>query len=111
MLREQLAQQRSKLAVAQEQLTQVQTAIAGIELNMTKAKNLVEKISQEIEWVESEDGLNGPSSEELAQTISEWTAKKDALNTTIQTNRTARTVLHEQVTEAESKLVYILKLN
>jgi chromosome segregation protein len=111
VLREQLAQQRSELAVAQEQLTQVQTAIAGIELNMTKAKNLVEKIAQEIEWVESEDGLNGPSSEELAQTILEWTAKKDALNETIQTNRAARTVLHEQVTEAESKLQEVQRVH
>lgn len=76
MLREQLAQQRSELAVAQEQLTQVQASIAGIELNLSKAQANVEKISREIDWVESEDGLNGPSAEELAQTIVEWTEKK-----------------------------------
>lgn len=45
MLREQLAQLRSEQAVAQEQLTQVQAAIAGIELNLTKAKDQALKIS------------------------------------------------------------------
>ncbi|AWE06646.1 chromosome segregation protein SMC [Lysinibacillus sp. 2017] len=111
VLREQLAQKRSELAVAQEQLTQVQAAIAGIELNLTKAQNLVEKISQEIEWVESEDGLNGPSSEELAQTILDWSTKKDALNETIQKNRASRTVLHEQMTEAEIQLQEVQRVH
>ena len=111
VLREQLAQQRSELAVAQEQLTQVQASIAGIELNLTKAQSLVEKISQEIEWVESEGGLNGPSSEELAQTITEWTAKKDALNDTIQKNRSSRTILHEQVTAAETELQEVQRVH
>ena len=111
VLREQLAQQRSELAVAQEQLTQVQASIAGIELNLKKAQNIVEKISQEIEWIESEDGLNGPSSEELTQTIKEWTTKKDALNETIQKKRTLRTALHEQVTEAEIQLQEVQRVH
>lgn len=111
VLREQLAQKRSELAVAQEQLTQVQVAIAGIELNLTKALNLVEKISQEIDWVESEDGLNGPSSEELEQTIVEWATKKNTLNETIQNNRTSRTVLHGQVTENEEQLQEVQRVH
>lgn len=111
VLREQLAVQRSELAVAQEQLTQVQASIAGIELNLTKAQNTVEKISQEIEWIESEDGLNGPSADELAQTIIQWVTKKDALTDIIQKNRTSRSVLHEQITENEIHLQEIQRVH
>ncbi|WP_274309430.1 chromosome segregation protein SMC [Solibacillus daqui] len=111
VLREQLAQQRSELAVAQEQLTQVQAAIADIELNLTKVKNQSDKISQEIEWIESEDGVNGPSAEELAQTITDWTVKKDALTETIQKNRKSRDSLHEQVTEIEIQLQEVQRVH
>lgn len=111
VLREQLAEQKSALAVAQEQLTQVQAAIAGIELNLSKAQHTVEKISQEIEWVESEGGVNGPSAEELAQTILEWETKKNALTKIIQKNRATRTVLHEQVTENEIQLQEIQRVH
>ena len=111
VLREQLAQKRSELAVAQEQLTQVQASIAGIELNLSKAQGNVEKISREIDWVESEDGLNGPSAEELAQTIVEWTEKKDALTEIIQKNRTMRSTLHDQVTENEIHLQEIQRVH
>lgn len=111
VLREQLAEQKSALAVAQEQLTQVQAAIAGIELNLSKAQHTVEKISQEIEWVESEGGVNGPSTEELAQTIIEWETKKNALTEIIQKNRATRTVLHEQVTESEIQLQEIQRVH
>ena len=111
VLREQLAEQRSALAVAQEQLTQVQAAIAGIELNLSKAQLTVEKISQEIEWVESEGGVNGPSAEELAQTIIEWGTKKNALTEIIQKNRATRTVLHELVTENEIQLQEIQRVH
>ena len=111
VLREQLAVQRSELAVAQEQLTQVQASIAGIELNLAKAQNTVEKISQEIEWIESEDGLNGPSADELAQTIVQWVTKKEALTDIIQKNRTTRSVLHEQITENEIHLQEIQRVH
>lgn len=111
VLREQLAEQKSALAVAQEQLTQVQAAIAGIELNLSKAQHTVEKISQEIEWVESEGGVNGPSAEELAQTILEWETKKNALTEIIQNNRTTRSVLHEQVTDNEIQLQEIQRVH
>lgn len=111
VLREQLAEQKSALAVAQEQLTQVQAAIAGIELNLSKAQHTVEKISQEIEWVESEGGVNGPSAEELAQTILEWETKKNELTEIIQNNRTTRSVLHEQVTDNEIQLQEIQRVH
>ncbi|WP_341322659.1 chromosome segregation protein SMC [Solibacillus sp. FSL H8-0523] len=111
VLREQLAQQRSELAVAGEQLTQVQAAIAGIELNLTKAKDQAEKITQEIDWIESEDGLNGPSAEELAQTIVNWATKKDVLTETIQKNRTSRDSLHEQITETEIQLQEVQRVH
>ncbi|ATP39323.1 chromosome segregation protein SMC [Solibacillus sp. R5-41] len=111
VLREQLAQQRSALAVAQEQLTQVQVSIASIELNLTKAQALVEKISQEIAWIESDDGLSGPSPEELEQTIVEWTNKKNVLNETIQQKRESRTALHEQVTETETQLQEVQRVH
>ena len=111
VLREQLGQQRSELAVVQEQLTQVQTSIAGIELDLTKVRKTIEKISQEIEWIESEDGLNGPSSEELVLTITEWTNKKEALSETIQKKRASRTILHEQVTEAEIQLQEVQRVH
>ncbi|MEK4228703.1 chromosome segregation protein SMC [Solibacillus sp. FSL H8-0538] len=110
-LREQSAQKRSELAVAQEQLGQVQIATAEIAVNLSKAKQLVEKISQEIQWIESEDGVNGPSVEEIEATVGEWTKKKIALTEAIKKNREARTTLQEQMIAIELKLQEVLRVH
>lgn len=100
-LREQLGEKRAELAVVQEQQTQIQVSIAEIELNLSKAHIVVEKISQEIAWIESEDGLNGPSIEDIEATVAEWLTKRDALTTLISEKRELRAKQQQQIGQQE----------
>lgn len=111
VLREQSAQKRSELAVVQEQLLQVQVATAEIAVNLTKAKQTIAKISQEIQWIESEDGLNGPSVDEMDLIVAEWSKKKIALTETITQNREARTTHQQQMTQIEQQLVEVQRIH
>ena len=111
VLREQSAQKRSELAVVQEQLLQVQVATAEIAVNLTKAKQTVAKISQEIQWISSEDGLNGPSVDEMDVIVAEWSKKKIALTETITQNREARTTHQQQMTQIEQQLVEVQRIH
>ncbi|CAM5287335.1 Chromosome partition protein Smc OS=Lysinibacillus sphaericus OX=1421 GN=smc PE=3 SV=1 [Lysinibacillus sphaericus] len=51
VLREQTAEKRSELAVMQEQMSQVQIATAELALQLNKARQKVDNISQEIIWL------------------------------------------------------------
>lgn len=79
VLRDQIGDKRSQLAVAQEQLSQIQIATANIAVQMAKTNESIQQISQEIEWFQSESGLNGPSMEEIEQAIIDWGTKRDSL--------------------------------
>ncbi|MER2189787.1 MAG: chromosome segregation protein SMC [Solibacillus sp.] len=104
LLREQLGEKRAALAVVQEQQTQIQVSIAEIELNLSKSRVVVEKISQEIEWIESEDGLNGPSVEEIEATVAKWVTKREALTKLIAEKRETRALQQQQIEKEEITL-------
>ena len=89
VLREQLGEHRSNLAVASEQLSQIQVTTADLQLQMTKYEDAAKNIAQEIAWLQSDEGLQGHSLEEIEAQILEWTTKRDAA-----ANKTA--VLREQ---------------
>lgn len=59
----------------QEQVSQLQIATAELALQRSKAHQQVTSLSQEINWLQSEDN-NGPTDEEIEMTVIEWTAKK-----------------------------------
>ena len=102
-LRELSAQKRSELAVVQEQLGQLQIATAELALKRSKAKQLVESITQEIQWIENDD-TNGPSEGEIEQTVVSWTEKKESLSTDIQQNRQLRFEHQRTLGELEDAL-------
>lgn len=104
VLREQSAEKRSNLAVAQEQLTQVQIATAELALNLTKAKQQVEDIAREINWLQTDGTANGPSKEEIDLKVIEWTGKKEQLSNKIQENRTLRAEYQQAMSEKEKQL-------
>ena len=104
VLREQSAQLRSKLAVASEQLVQVQTASADFELQYSKAVNNVTKLVQEIEWLENGEDVKGPSIEDIEATVAEWLQKRDGLQIVITENRDNRAAQQQQVTDLEVQL-------
>ncbi|MFJ8234392.1 chromosome segregation protein SMC [Ureibacillus sp. NPDC094379] len=103
VLREQSAQKRSELAVLQEQVGQLQIATADLALKRTKAKQQVDTISQEIQWLQN-DGANGPSDSEIDETLRSWTEKKEQLTNEIYKNRQMRSELNQKLTELEEQL-------
>ncbi|RUL55834.1 MULTISPECIES: chromosome segregation protein SMC [Lysinibacillus] len=102
-LREQSAKKRSELAVIQEQVSQLQIATAELALKRTKANQQVEALTQEIQWLQNDD-LNGPSEEEIEETVKQWSKEKNALTTKIQTNRTARSDYQQSLMTLEEQL-------
>lgn len=103
LLREQSAERKSALAVAKEQLTQLQIATADIALNVIKANKQMESISREIAWTTSE-GLSGPSKEEIDIKLAEWLQQKNQLSTHIQENRVKRATYQQELTTKEQQL-------
>ena len=104
VLREQSAQLRSQLAVASEQMVQVQTATAELELQNTKALANVQKLVQEIEWIENGEDVKGPTVEEIEKTVQEWQTKRDTLTSIISEKRDERYRLQQSVTSLEEAL-------
>lgn len=102
-LREQSAEKRSQLAVAQEQLTQVQVATADIALKRSKTKQQIESISQEIKWIQNGHS-EGPTDEEIMVKVRNWSTKRDELTQTIQQNRSLRTEYQSNLSELEESI-------
>jgi len=109
-LRESSAQKRSELAVAQEQLNQLQIATAELALQRSKAANQVTSLAQEIKWIQNED-TNGPTDDEIEKTVLEWTAKKEVLTESIQTNRTLRSEHQQALTQLEEQLKELQRIH
>jgi chromosome segregation protein len=101
VLRDQIGEKRSQLAVAQEQLSQLQLTIADIAVRLSKANESIEKISQEIEWFQSDAGLNGPSMEEIEQSIVEWSVKRQTLLDIITEKREQKETLQTKLAAIE----------
>ena len=109
-LRESSAQKRSELAVAQEQLNQLQIATAELALQRSKAANQVTSLAQEIKWIQNED-TNGPTDDEIEKTVLEWTSKKEVLTESIQTNRTLRSEHQQALTQLEEQLKELQRIH
>lgn len=109
-LREQSASKRAELAVVQEQLSQIQIATADIALKRTKAKQQVDSILQEIQWIENSE-LNSPSEEEIEKTMIEWTKRKEELTNKIQTSREARSNHQLKLSKLENELKELQRIH
>nr|WP_106784145.1 chromosome segregation protein SMC [Lysinibacillus timonensis] len=109
-LREQSAEKRSQLAVAGEQLTQVQIATADIALKRTKTRQQIESITQEVNWLQN-DGSNGPTDEEIAANVQIWSSKKSDLTAIIQQNRNERSEYQQKLSEYEEQLKELQRIH
>ncbi|QCR31768.1 chromosome segregation protein SMC [Lysinibacillus sp. SGAir0095] len=109
-LRESSAQKRSELAVVQEQLSQLQIATAELALQRSKAVQQVTSLTQEIKWLQNEDS-NGPTDEEIEITVLEWTEKKEALTSNIQTNRNLRYEHQQVLAQLEEQLKELQRIH
>lgn len=101
VLRDQIGEKRSHLAVAQEQLSQLQVTTADLAVQLSKANESIEKISQEIEWFRSDAGLNGPSMEDIEKSIVEWSAKRQTLLDIITEKREQKETMQAKLTTIE----------
>lgn len=104
VLRDQIGDKRSQLAVAQEQLSQIQIAAANIAVQMAETNESIQKISQEIEWFQSDSGLNGPSMEEIEQAILDWGTKREALLATIAQKKEQKDTSQQKLAAIEEDL-------
>ena len=104
VLRDKIGEKRSQLAVVQEQLTQIQVGIADIQLQISKNEEAIRNISQEIEWHQSDEGVNGHTNEEIITNIEEWTNKRDTSNSQISQKRQQKDILQDDLNEVEEAL-------
>ncbi|RHW39678.1 chromosome segregation protein SMC [Lysinibacillus yapensis] len=102
-LRESAAQKRLELAVMGEQVSQLQVAVAELALKRSKAKQNIESITLEINWLQNDD-VNAPSDEEIEKTVLEWNSKKNSLTAKIQENRTLRATHQQNLSQLEEQL-------
>ncbi|WP_107837910.1 chromosome segregation protein SMC [Metasolibacillus meyeri] len=109
-LREQSAEKRSELAVAGEQLTQLQATAADITLKRSKLQQQCENISQEIKWLQSEEGA-GPTLEEIEQAVVEWSLQKQNLTNSIQVEREARATCQQQSAKLEQSIQELSRIH
>ena len=110
VLREESAQKRLALAVVEEQLTQVQIATAELALKHTKIQQTIQNISQEINWINSDEGA-GPSLEEINQSVEQWTQKKSTVSELIQQCRQNRAEQQQQMTTLEEHLQELTRVH
>lgn len=104
VLREQLAEKRSQLAVMQEQMSQVQISTAELALQLNKAQQKVENISQEILWLQSDESTNHLSDEEVEEQVITWKARRDALQETISRKKEEKVGQQQELTTLEEQL-------
>jgi len=111
VLREQLAEKRSQLAVMQEQMSQVQIATAEIALQLNKAQQKVENISQEIAWLQSDASTNHLSDEEIDEQVVQWKATRDTLQATISQKKEDKTKQQQELATLEEQLKEVQRIH
>ncbi|MEG0448314.1 MAG: chromosome segregation protein SMC [Lysinibacillus sp.] len=111
VLREQSAEKRSELAVLQEQLAQVQIATAELALNLSKSRQKAENISQEIDWLQSDETTAGLSNEDIGVQVAEWKKKKEVLSETIQQQRCEKTSHQEKLLTLDEQLKELQRIH
>ena len=111
VLREQLGEYKSSLAVVQEQLTQIQVSSADIQMQISKLEQSVQNIAQEIAWLQSDDGMQGHSLEEIEAQIKQWTEKRDTGTASIASLRKEKDHLQEQFDSIESHLKELQRIH
>lgn len=111
VLREQLAEKRSQLAVMQEQMSQVQIATAEIALQLNKAQQKVENISQEIAWLQSDASTNHLSDEEIDEQVVQWKVTRDTLQATISQKKEDKTKQQQELVTLEEQLKEVQRIH
>ena len=111
VLREQSAEKRSQLAVVQEQMSQVQIVTAELALNLVKARQKVENISQEIIWLQTDESTKVLSDEEIGQQITSWKEKRETLNTEISQKKVEKTTQQQQLASLEEQLKELQRIH
>lgn len=111
VLREQLAEKRSQLAVMQEQLSQVQITTAELALQLNKAHQKVKNISQEIVWLQSDESTNHLSDEEVEEQVMTWKARRDALQETIAEKKEQKLGQQQELSTLEEQLKELQRIH
>ena len=111
VLREQSAENRSQLAVVQEQLSQIQIMTADIALHLVRARQKVDNISQEITWLQTDESTKVLSDEEIEQQITSWKEKLETLTTSISQKKTEKAEQQQQLVSLEEQLKELQRIH
>ncbi len=111
VLREQLAEKRSQLAVMQEQMSQVQIATAEIALQLNKAQQKMDSISQEIIWLQSDESTKLLSDEEVEEQVATWKERRDSLHKTISQKKDEKIAQQQQLATLEEQLKELQRIH
>ncbi|MFJ7660903.1 chromosome segregation protein SMC [Lysinibacillus sp. NPDC097162] len=111
VLREQTAEKRSQLAVMQEQMSQVQIATADLALQLNKARQKVDNISQEIIWLQSDESTKLLSDEEVEEQVTTWKARRETLQVTISQKKDKKAAQQQELTTLEEQLKELQRIH
>lgn len=111
VLREQTAEKRSELAVMQEQMSQVQIATAELALQLNKARQKVDNISQEIIWLQSDESTKLLSDEEVEEQVATWKARRETLQVTITQKKGEKATQQQELTTLEEQLKELQRIH
>ncbi|OEC02568.1 chromosome segregation protein SMC [Lysinibacillus sphaericus] len=111
VLREQTAEKRSELAVMQEQMSQVQIATAQLALQLNKARQKVDNISQEIIWLQSDESTKLLSDEEVEEQVATWKARRETLQVTITQKKEEKAAQQQELTTLEEQLKELQRIH
>lgn len=107
----QYAEQKSRLAVMKERVSQLTESEAELLERKTKSDRLLEGISAELDWLNSEEASKVFSDEEIITEITKWSHKKQIGLQKISHSKAERIQKQELLTALEQELREIQRLH
>src|SRR5690606_9463743 len=105
------ADQKSRLAVMKERVSQLTSSEAESLERKTKSDRKLADIRTELEWLQSEEAAMVYSDEEIVSETKKWSQKKKAGQQIIEQLKLERTENHGRLTNLEQELKEIQRLH
>ncbi|WP_203332606.1 chromosome segregation protein SMC [Planococcus beigongshangi] len=105
------ADQKSRLAVMKERVSQLTSSEAELLERKTKSDRKLADIRTELEWLQSEEAAKVYSDEEIVSEIKKWSQKKQAGQQIVEQLKLERTENHGRLTNLEQELKEIQRLH
>lgn len=108
-IRETFAEKRAELAVLEEQRAHIQVTAAEVALQKMRATERLETLTQELEWMDSEEQQGEMTLEHLMQQVHDWTVKRQTLTADIQALKEQRAADQQALQILEVQLQEVVR--